>query len=104
MVPEPASAVEIERLRIAHPRIAERLEYLEEKWGGPHRIEFSDDGWALQHPGTCRDESDLLDCRVHKAVSHYMSETDGPPVSPGVYGPHHVALPIGLKAALLASS
>ena len=49
----------------------------------PHRVEFSNGGWAVLHTVGCR--PNLQDCVYHQAVAEQARFLGKPPVSPGVY-------------------
>lgn len=47
-----------------------------------HIVEIRPDGWALQHPVTCRDD---LFCQIHKLIAAGMATVDEPPGPLGRY-------------------
>lgn len=48
-----------------------------------HVVEFTDEGWAIQHPLACRD--DMLGCQFHKYIRNDAKHRGEPPVAPGRY-------------------
>lgn len=41
------------------------IEQLEELWTAPHRIQFRDDGWTIEHPIKERIEGSLWQCKLN---------------------------------------
>ena len=44
-----------------------------------HVVEFSETGYGLEHPATCRIEARLLDCPVEKAITALFENPFGEP-------------------------